>query len=793
MRRQEDLFTSPELQREILDNLPFGIQIFDRNGTSRMINEKQKELLGLPDLHEGIGSFNVLTDPFSVANGANRIYEKAYRGEKFSHVFKYNFGKAENQWKTRKDTRVFKETIFPVKDTGNAVKYVVALLQDITEKTGYEKKLKESEERYRLLSGLTNEGILIHEKGRMIDLNLSFSRMLGYAPDELTGKDFVDTIVYHEDIPVVNTHIERSIPDIYEIRVVRKDGKVLPVEVQVRNLILHGKTRRVAAFRDLTEHKRRDKELRESEQKFRHVFESSSAGKSITLISGEIYPNRALCEMLGYTREELTRKKWQEITPENDIPRTQKVIDALVSGKKDTARYTKVFIHKDGSPVWVDVSIALIRDEKGDPDYFITTDIDISKRIEAMRSLSASEERYRTFINATEDMAFLKDKGFRYLFINDANAAFFGEKPKDIIGKDDFSLMPEQAALNCRESDQKALRNGSLYTQEENIGDRIYESRKFPVLLQDGTTGVGGIVRDITEKYYTEAQIREQNKELLELNRKLKSSLNHVYQTTRELKLAKEKAEESDRLKSAFLANMSHEIRTPMNGILGFVDLLQKAGLNEKQERLYLDMVEKSGKRLLNTINDIIEISKIEADEVRLQFAPVDVDDMVRYLYEFFRPQAEAKGLYLRVKKDPEQLPFHLLSDRYKLEAVLMNFMRNAIKFTEKGGVAFGYAFSGGELDLWVKDSGIGISRERLDAVFERFVQADLTKSSPYEGSGLGLSIAKAYADMLGSRLHVGSEPGKGSTFGIALTVNNKNTIKRNGDDDEQGNNKAKP
>ncbi|MDZ7821331.1 MAG: PAS domain S-box protein [Candidatus Marinimicrobia bacterium] len=282
--------------------MPFGIQIFDRKGTSRMINEKQKELLGLPDQYEGIGSFNVFTDPFSVANGANKIYEKAYRGEKFSHVFKYDFGKAENHWKTRKDTRVFKETIFPVKDAGNAVKYVVALLQDITEKTGYEKKLKESEERYRLLSGLTNEGILIHEKGRMIDLNLSFSRMLGYAPDELTGKDLVDTLVYHEDIPIVNTHIERSIPDIYEIRVVRKDGKVLPVEIQVRNLILHGKTRRVAAFRDLTERKRREKELRESEQKFRHIFESSSAGKSIMLISGEIYPNRALCEMFGYTR-----------------------------------------------------------------------------------------------------------------------------------------------------------------------------------------------------------------------------------------------------------------------------------------------------------------------------------------------------------------------------------------------------------------------------------------------------------------------------------------------------------
>jgi signal transduction histidine kinase len=280
---------------------------------------------------------------------------------------------------------------------------------------------------------------------------------------------------------------------------------------------------------------------------------------------------------------------------------------------------------------------------------------------------------------------------------------------------------------------------------------------------------------DITEKYNTEQQVKEQNRELRELNRKLKSSLERISRTTEQLTIAKEKAEESDRLKSAFLANMSHEIRTPMNGIIGFVDLLRQSDLNADQEKLYLDMVTKSSRRLLNTINDIIEISKIEAGEIPLKFTDVDVNEMLAYLYRFFEPGARKKGLKLFKKEDPEKLSFKLYTDLHKLESILTNFIRNAVKFTKEGFVEFGYTAAEGELRFFVKDSGIGIPQERLDAVFDRFVQADMGISSPYEGSGLGLSIAGAYAEMLGARIGVRSAPGRGSTFTLCFGLTKEN------------------
>ena len=643
-----------DLYRDMFDHFPLGIRILDGSGTSRGNNEKYRELLGRPQATKAEKIPGSVHDPAD-CHKETRIYANALRGEKHSRTFVRDPGPGNAGGRIPAGKTRFNEQVFPVKDARGNVKYVISLLQDVTGEFHYEKRLRESEERFRLLSGLTFEGILIHEKGKIIDLNLSFSRMVGYAPDELIGKNVMDSFIYPADIPLVKEHIENAIADTYEIRLICKDGKILPVELQVNNIILHGKTHRVAAFRDISERRKREKELRESEKKFRHVFESASAGKSITLISGELYPNHALCKMLGYTRQELMNKRWQDITPAEYISRTEKIIGALIRGNKNTARYIKKFIHKNGEHVWVDVSTALIRDDQGNPEYLITTNI------------------------------------------------------------------------------------------------------------------------DITEKHHKEQQVKAQNRELRELNRKLKSSLERISRTTEELKTAKEKAEESDRLKSAFLANMSHEIRTPMNGIIGFVDLLQRSDLDADQEKLYLDMVAGSSRRLLNTINDIIEISKIEAGEIPLKLTHVDVNEMLAYLYRFFEPAAREKGLKLFKKEHPEKLSFKLYTDRHKLESILTNFIRNAVKFTEEGFVEFGYTATEGELRFFVMDSGIGIPQERLDAVFDRFVQADMAISSPYEGSGLGLSIAGAYAEMLGARIAVRSEPGKGSTFTLNFALTKEN------------------
>jgi len=232
-----------------------------------------------------------------------------------------------------------------------------------------------------------------------------------------------------------------------------------------------------------------------------------------------------------------------------------------------------------------------------------------------------------------------------------------------------------------------------------------------------------------------------------------------------ELKAAKEKAEQSDRLKSAFLANMSHEIRTPMNGIIGFLNLLNKSDIEEKNRKKFLDIVNKSGERLLDTINDIIEISKIESGETELSVSVVNIKETLDYFYQFFKVQTDEKGLELKLSLKAVKKTTTVLTDKTKLESILTNLIKNAVKFTKHGSIEIGNYFDGEYMVFYVKDTGSGIPANRIDAIFHRFVQADLSISRGHEGSGLGLSIARAYAETLGGTLWVKSELGKGSTF----------------------------
>lgn len=232
---------------------------------------------------------------------------------------------------------------------------------------------------------------------------------------------------------------------------------------------------------------------------------------------------------------------------------------------------------------------------------------------------------------------------------------------------------------------------------------------------------------------------------------------------------AKEKAEESARLKSAFLANMSHEIRTPMNGILGFLGLLKEADLTEENKLAYIDIVTKSGNRLLDTINDIIEISKIETGEMQVNISSVNIPELLAYHHGFFRQQTQQKGLTFNLYNN---LPLELntcMTDRIKLESIISNLLKNAIKFTSKGTIELGCYFDSNNTVFYVKDTGIGIPADRVDVIFDRFVQADISNSRPHEGSGLGLSIVKAYLKMLNGKIWVESDTGKGSLFSFSI------------------------
>lgn len=250
----------------------------------------------------------------------------------------------------------------------------------------------------------------------------------------------------------------------------------------------------------------------------------------------------------------------------------------------------------------------------------------------------------------------------------------------------------------------------------------------------------------------------------------------------KELLQAKESAEESDRLKSSFLANMSHEIRTPMNGILGFSELLKSPNLSGDKQQKYIEIIEESGKRMLNIINDIIDISKIEAGLMCVEFKESNINEQIEYIYTFFKPEVEAKGMQIFFKNTLQAREATIKTDREKLFAILTNLVKNAIKFTKEGSIEFGYVLKmnnetvnpsqNAVLEFYVKDTGIGIPKDRQEAIFERFIQADIINKMARQGAGLGLSITKAYVEMLGGKIRVESEEGIGSIFYFTLPYN---------------------
>ncbi len=278
---------------------------------------------------------------------------------------------------------------------------------------------------------------------------------------------------------------------------------------------------------------------------------------------------------------------------------------------------------------------------------------------------------------------------------------------------------------------------------------------------------VFGIIQDITSKKDAERDLRASENRYKTLNERLEKTLDELRNANRILEEEKKKAQESDQLKSAFLANMSHEIRTPMNSIIGFSDLLAEENLTADKRRKYAEMISHSGEQLMRLINDIIDISKIESNQLHIEKEWCSPEYLLQDILTRYEETSKDKpDLKLIIHKSDDDRKLKLYTDCFRLRQIIDNLINNAIKFTDKGYVEAGYRLPEnrkGMLEFYVKDTGIGIPAESLDKIFIRFIQAD--NVSQKRGTGLGLSISKGLAELLGGEITVESEPGKGSLF----------------------------
>ncbi len=617
---------------------------------------------------------------------------------------------------------------------------------------------KEAEDRLRLTQfGIDNSQIAvfqIDDNGNIYYANEQACKSLGYSKEEIMKlciTDFdttFDMIKWKEHRKITSQQGSRTIETFHR----RKDGTTFPVEVTINIVEYEGNRHSFSFARDMTERKKAEEAIRASEERFRSIFERGNFGLTLADRNFKfINANPAFCKMIGYSVEELTKMSFADITPKERVDIDKENVIALSQDRLMEYKTEKQYVRKDGRLFWGSLVSTAVHDKEGEIIIYIAMVLDITEQKRAEEALKISEEKYRSIVETTSEWIWELDLEGNHTYCNRSVEEILGYPVEKFMQNNTFDLIDAEDRETSRQKlsehirSKSGWRNWIIRWKHKNGSLRYLESNADPIFNQEGNViGFRGVDRDITERKQAEEELQK----------------------------AKEKAEESDRLKTSFLANMSHEIRTPMNGILGFTELLKDPDLTGKEQSKYIEVIQHSGERMLSIINDLIDISKIEAGQVELTIIPTSINKMLDALYEFFLPEAEKKNLNLILKKELTDSRSIIETDEIKLNQIFTNLIKNALKYTDSGQIILGYRVQNDSIIFYIQDSGIGIKPEYHKIIFERFLQGEINSERPIEGSGLGLSISKAFVEMLGGKIWVESELGKGSIFYVSLPYN---------------------
>ena len=529
--------------------------------------------------------------------------------------------------------------------------------------------------------------------------------------------------------------------------------------------------------------------LQNSEERFRRLAENARDiifQFELLPVNRFSYVSPAATIITGYTPEEFYADHdliWK-MTQHNDRHLIRNLAGTL--DRSLTLRWTR----KDGETIWIELRNVAIFNERNEIIAIEGIARDITEGKRATDKLIQERILLKTLIDNLPDNIYVKDIKMRKVLANKTDLEVIGKSEEEVIGKDDTAFFSPEVAAPLIADDRKVLEKGeSVIDREELVenikGEKIWLlTSKLPLYDHEGNiTGIIGIGHNITERKKAEELLKEReqklkekneeyqrlNKEYLAVNEELTESLKRVQKMNDDLRIAKEKAEESDKLKTAFLANMSHEIRTPMNGIFGFTQILRQTSLDHEKQEYYLDIINKSCDRLLSVVNDIIDISKIESGIIDLQYEYANIDDLLQELYNFYYESSRTKNLIFKIQKKYTNEAVFCNTDIVKLKQIISILIDNAIKFTESGSITVSFGKRDDIIEFVVEDSGIGIDEKDQKIIFERFRQADENYTRKFGGTGLGLSIAKAFIDKLGGKIWYQSTRNKGTTFFVHI------------------------
>ena len=605
-------------------------------------------------------------------------------------------------------------------------------------------KLLISEEKFKKLSNLTFEGILIHRKGLNLEINKPFADMFGYTIEELAGKNVINKLAVKKHLKIIGekSKLDHALP--YEIEGIKKDGTIFPLELESKFLIYQGENVRVTSVRDITFKKEAEEALLKSEQNFKALFEYSPLGISTADPNGNILnANQALLDILGSPSIEATKQinllNYPELIKNGFANDFKKAVNS-----KEILKKEYLYTSKWGKTANLWEHIVPLKDKNDDvyEIYIIIENITERKTIE--NELFSQKNLFETMFNSISDAVIITNTERKIILFNDSSLNLFQYSSEEIIGQktEIFYENPNEFKnAGKKVFNENSVQDNELYiVKYKDKNGRVFHGETFGAKLfnkKNDWIGNLGVIRDVSEQ-------------MIMLN---------------DLNIAKDKAEESNLLKTAFLNNLSHEIRTPMNSIIGFSQLLNNKALNDTKRESFVKKINNSSKQLLSIVEDIINISKIESNQEELFFETVSINNLLTELYDTYEKEAESKNIQLFFENllNPEDC--FVYTDIAKLKQILNNLISNAIKFTNQGKIEFGCILKDKILEFFVKDSGIGIEKNMHEQIFERFRQVEVDTTRDFGGIGLGLSISKEYVEMLNGKIWLISEVDKGSEF----------------------------
>ncbi len=588
--------------------------------------------------------------------------------------------------------------------------------------------LTENKIRFRQLIETMDEGIMISDRnGKIIFVNERLCEITGYPREEIVGHRFVDLS------PIENRYrlfykwkkeIDHGKASSTEAIVRKKSGEKLVLAI-TPSLLTNAKgdfNGLIALARDITDQKALEKRLYEESQ----FFQNDPAVLFRTNANGVINMyNRAA---FSFFETDIKGKYIQQLI---NVPIEKSIKNIQPGGS----------FQFETSKKKITILFTVTKSETGDSLYFYGSNVTTLK--EANREIL----KFMEALEQSDSVIIITDPKERIVFVNRAMENYAGYKPEEIIGKTPRIFKSGLVSEETYRELKQAIYNGKKWEGEfinkKKDGTLFWEYAIItPVIDNKGQIiNFVAVKNDITKQKEIETKHKKAIKE----------------------------AEKANRLKSIFLANMSHEIRTPMNAIIGYTDLLLEDETDSKKKQ-YLEIIKQSGTTLLNLINDILDFSKIEADRMELNPEPFSILKVADHMKSMFKQKVEEKGLEFRVNIESGTPPI-LYGDENRISQIIINFLSNAIKFTDRGFITLSIGYKNDKLKVSVQDTGIGISKENQEKIFSPFTQAPTSVKRPIAGTGLGLAISKKLATLMGGKIYLESTPDKGSTFTLEIPL----------------------